>query len=180
MHSQANGPQADARRKRPKQRVVSSRLLSVIPHHRSGGGSSSAEIFCLANSITYCRSAWVGLMLICTISVIDGIGTAIQSSLKRWWMRTRPRLARSLVGKVTDSFTDNWEHEVLVERIDQGSAPAAPRCIAGPNACPPEDCGGVFGYRNLLESLTDPDNPNHEEARDWVGANGKCRCKLTS
>jgi len=69
----------------------------------------------------------------------------------------------------TYDFGDNWEHEVLVERIDQGSAPAAPRCIAGRNACPPEDCGGVFGYLNLLESLTDPDNPNHEEARDWVG-----------
>jgi len=68
----------------------------------------------------------------------------------------------------TYDFGDNWEHEVLVERIDQCSAPAVPRCIGGRNACPPEDCGGVFGYLNLLESLTDPNNPNHDEARDWV------------
>jgi hypothetical protein len=68
----------------------------------------------------------------------------------------------------TYDFGDNWEHEVLVERIDQCSVPAVPRCIGGRNACPPEDCGGVFGYLNLLESLTDPNNPNHDEARDWV------------
>lgn len=29
-------------------------------------------------------------------------------------------------------------------------------------------CGGVFGYLNLLESLADPNCPNHDEARDWV------------
>ena len=68
----------------------------------------------------------------------------------------------------TYDFGDNWEHDVLVEKIDQESVSAVPRCIGGRNACPPEDCGGVFGYLNLLESLTDPNSPNYDEARDWV------------
>jgi hypothetical protein len=68
----------------------------------------------------------------------------------------------------TYDFGDNWEHEVLVEEIDQDNASALSRCLGGRNACPPEDCGGVFGYLNLLESLTDPNHPNHNEAREWV------------
>jgi Plasmid pRiA4b ORF-3-like protein len=55
-----------------------------------------------------------------------------------------------------------------VEEIDQDNASALSRCLGGRNACPPEDCGGVFGYLNLLESLTDPNHPNHNEAREWV------------
>jgi len=69
----------------------------------------------------------------------------------------------------TYDFGDNWEHDVIVEEIARGIAPVAPRCIDGRNACPPEDSGGVFGYRNLLELLADPAHPNHDETIDWVG-----------
>jgi pRiA4b ORF-3-like protein len=68
----------------------------------------------------------------------------------------------------TYDFGDNWEHDVLVEEIDRSSASAMSRCIGGRNACPPEDCGGVFGYLHLLESRTDTNHPNHDEAREWV------------
>jgi hypothetical protein len=68
----------------------------------------------------------------------------------------------------TYDFGDNWEHDVLVEEIDHRSDSAAPICRGGRNACPPEDCGGIFEYLNLLESLADPNHPNHSEARDWV------------
>lgn len=66
-------------------------------------------------------------------------------------------------------FGDNWEHDVIVEEIERNSAPVAPRCLGGRNACPPEDVGGVFGYLGLLESLADADHASHDEAIDWLG-----------
>ena len=44
-----------------------------------------------------------------------------------------------------------------------------PVCLAGENACPPEDAGGPYGYAGLLATLADPGHPDHEEMRDWVG-----------
>ena len=38
-------------------------------------------------------------------------------------------------------------------------------CTAGARACPPEDCGGVMGYYNLLVALSDTD---HEERHDML------------
>lgn len=44
-----------------------------------------------------------------------------------------------------------------------------PACIAGKRQGPPEDCGGVWGYAELLEALPDPSHPSHEEALDTLG-----------
>ena len=44
-----------------------------------------------------------------------------------------------------------------------------PVCLAGKRACPPEDCGGIWGYAQLLETLQDPDDPEHEDMLEWVG-----------
>lgn len=67
-------------------------------------------------------------------------------------------------------FGDSWEHEVVLEKILEPEAGATyPRCLAGKRACPPEDCGGVWGYQELLEVLKDPENPGHDEMLDWLG-----------
>jgi hypothetical protein len=42
-------------------------------------------------------------------------------------------------------------------------------CIKAKRACPPEDCGGVWGYQNFLEAIQSTDHPEHEEMLEWVG-----------
>lgn len=44
-----------------------------------------------------------------------------------------------------------------------------PRCLTGKRACPPEECGGIWGYAQLLEALHDPEHPHYEEILAWVG-----------
>ena len=41
--------------------------------------------------------------------------------------------------------------------------------VAGKLQGPPEDCGGIPGYYNLLEAIRDPAHDEHEEMLDWIG-----------
>jgi hypothetical protein len=43
-----------------------------------------------------------------------------------------------------------------------------PKCVAGAQACPPEDCGGIPGYQSLLEILFDPFHPEHDSMNRWI------------
>ena len=67
-------------------------------------------------------------------------------------------------------FGDSWEHELKIEKV-LPLEPGAhyPHCLAGERACPPEDCGGPWGYANLLEVLNNLKDEEHEEMREWVG-----------
>jgi hypothetical protein len=68
-------------------------------------------------------------------------------------------------------FGDWWEHRVLVEAIfGPISGESYPCCIAGARACPPEDCGGVHGYAELLSALHNPRHPEHAQWSEWVPA----------
>ena len=69
----------------------------------------------------------------------------------------------------TYDFGDTWEHSIVLEK----RLPAAPNmiypiCTDGQLACPPEDCGGIPGFYDLLDALRDP-TQEHQELRDWVG-----------
>jgi len=69
----------------------------------------------------------------------------------------------------TYDFGDNWEHAVTIEKITYADTPTPrPVCIAGKRACPPEDCGGIWGYKDLLEVLADPSHPEHADTKDWI------------
>lgn len=47
--------------------------------------------------------------------------------------------------------------------------PAIPSVFRLSAACPPEDCGGAWGYQNFLEAIRSTEHPEHEEMLDWVG-----------
>lgn len=70
----------------------------------------------------------------------------------------------------TYDFGDTWEHKIVIEkRLAPESGRAYPVCLAGERHCPPEDCGGIPGFYNLLEAIRDPEHEEHEELLDWVG-----------
>jgi hypothetical protein len=67
-------------------------------------------------------------------------------------------------------FGDGWEHTLVLEQIFAAEAGIVyPRCIEGKRACPPEDCGGVWGYANMLEVLSNPKHKEHKDTVEWVG-----------
>jgi hypothetical protein len=67
-------------------------------------------------------------------------------------------------------FGDSWVHDVLWE----GCPPPQPgmtypQCLDGGRACPPEDVGGVEGFKVYLEAMADPSHERHQEMLDWHG-----------
>jgi hypothetical protein len=66
-------------------------------------------------------------------------------------------------------FGDDWTHEIRIERETAAGGQRDVRCLAGKNACPPEDCGGPYGYASLLAILADPEHEEHEEMLEWAG-----------
>lgn len=72
--------------------------------------------------------------------------------------------------RYTYDFGDAWEHDILVEAVYAAEPGTAyPHCLSGRRACPPEDCGGMWGYEELVEILADPAHDEHDERLDWLG-----------
>jgi hypothetical protein len=72
--------------------------------------------------------------------------------------------------RYTYDFGDGWDHRIVVEKLlPRDDDTTTPACIDGRRACPPEDCGGTWGYRELLEILADPAHPEHDERKQWLG-----------
>ena len=76
------------------------------------------------------------------------------------------------VGSTIDymyDFGDGWNHKVIVEKLLPATSGASvPACVGGRRACPPEDCGGPWGYQELLDILADPTHPEHRERTEWL------------
>jgi len=61
-------------------------------------------------------------------------------------------------------FGDSWLHNIeLKEILLETTGETYPRLVKGKGVCPPEDCGGLGGFYDLLEALKDPKHPEHEE-----------------
>lgn len=81
-----------------------------------------------------------------------------------------PKTKKRFAFKYEYDFGDDWEHEVLFE----GTPPVDPKakypvCLEGERACPPEDCGGVWGYGDFLEAIRNPKHEEHENMLEWIG-----------
>lgn len=75
----------------------------------------------------------------------------------------------------TYDFGDDWRHTIELEEVlpyEKGIK--YPKCIDGARACPPEDCGGPPGYEGLLDTLFDPDDPEHEDTATWADSMKGC------
>ena len=70
-------------------------------------------------------------------------------------------------------FGDDWDHDIKLEKVlpldADARATVVPVCLAGKGACPPEDCGGAWGYAELKETIADPSDEEHGERLEWLG-----------
>jgi hypothetical protein len=71
--------------------------------------------------------------------------------------------------RYTYDFGDDWEHEIVVDDLlDADPDTHYPVPVAAKGACPPEDCGGSWGYANLKEILADPNHDEHQDMLEWL------------
>lgn len=81
-----------------------------------------------------------------------------------------PRSAKRTRWLYEYDFGDGWQHEILFEgypSMEKGKK--YPLCLEGERACPPEDCGGPWGYADFLKAIADPKHEQHEELLEWIG-----------
>ena len=65
-------------------------------------------------------------------------------------------------------FGDDWSHKIVLEKLVPEPI-ESPVCLDGKGTCPPEDCGGVWGYENLKLILADPSHEEYKEMKEWLG-----------
>ncbi|MDH4449615.1 MAG: plasmid pRiA4b ORF-3 family protein [Rhodoferax sp.] len=67
-------------------------------------------------------------------------------------------------------FGDDWMHRIVVERIEAATALNNwAMCVAGENACPPEDVGGPPGYEMFRDAMADKSHPHFADYWTWTG-----------
>lgn len=67
-------------------------------------------------------------------------------------------------------FGGDWRHAVTFEGTDElRKGERALACLAGERRCPPEDCGGIYGYTELLDILANPGHEEHQSMLEWLG-----------
>ena len=81
-----------------------------------------------------------------------------------------PKTGKRFAFKYEYDFGDGWEHEVLFE----GSPTVDPKAkyplyLEGERVCPPEDCGGPYGYADYLAAIADPKHEQNDEMMEWRG-----------
>lgn len=65
-------------------------------------------------------------------------------------------------------FGDTWEHMITLEKIEHENL-IFPKIETGKGQCPPEDCGGPWGYMQMKETLENPRNPEYKNYKEWLG-----------
>jgi hypothetical protein len=105
------------------------------------------------------------------IGIPDDVGFSDDEILPGWRNKIKGYFtAGSRKAEYVYDFGDDWRHVVELE----GMFPAEPDvkypcCLKGKRACPPEDCGGEWGYAEFLEKIPDPDHEERKELLAWLG-----------
>jgi hypothetical protein len=93
----------------------------------------------------------------------------LQMEMLRKTIETDVAVAVAALGVIGVAVVDSWEHELVVEaRTVAEDGRTYPACLAGEGACPPEDCGGVYGFAELKEVLAGPDSAERDEMLEWT------------
>lgn len=100
------------------------------------------------------------------------------SHLHQFMLQKRKQADRAKLGDLIGSpgskllyeydFGDGWQHELLLEEILNADEAFQRKCLAGARRCPPEDCGGPYGFRELLDALNDTSHTEHESFCEWL------------
>jgi len=71
-------------------------------------------------------------------------------------------------------FGDDWIHHIRLIRIVEDYDTNSPVCLSGEGDAPPEDVGGPGGYTEMLQILSDPQDPEYLDTKTWLDG---MRCK---
>jgi|GEM_PF-1447972 hypothetical protein len=66
-------------------------------------------------------------------------------------------------------FGDSWQHTLSLIQTETTTLPELATCVEGAGACPPEDCGGIQGYRDLLRAMKKPESTAAMDFTEWLG-----------
>lgn len=67
-------------------------------------------------------------------------------------------------------YGDSWWHDIILEKIlPLDDKTKYPICLSGKMNCPPEDCGGIWGYAEMVEILKQPDHEEYKSYLEWLG-----------
>ncbi|MFA5264968.1 MAG: plasmid pRiA4b ORF-3 family protein [Opitutaceae bacterium] len=67
-------------------------------------------------------------------------------------------------------FGEGWQVEVMVEMVlPVEKRQPYPFCMAGERAGPPEDCGGLDAFHDMLACIQEPETELGREWLDWLG-----------
>jgi hypothetical protein len=93
-----------------------------------------------------------------------GVGNALQTRLGDLLTSRRTRM------QYIYDMGDNWLHELTFTSPRPAEADMAyPRYVGGDRNAPPEDCGGVVGFYEVLAIQAVPEDPDHAEVVEWLG-----------
>lgn len=74
-------------------------------------------------------------------------------------------------------FGDDWWHKISIQKATQKDLAEyygdTPLCTEAAGLCPPEDCGGPWGFAQLVEAINEPKHPEYKNYREWLGIKGK-------
>lgn len=77
-------------------------------------------------------------------------------------------------------FGEGWRVDIKIEKVvPRQKALVYPHCLGGERAGPPEDCGGLEAFHDMLDCLQETETDLGREWREWLGPDyDPAQCEL--